>query len=134
MQQYKLSTVGSHDSIIVGIDKMEDPRHKRLVYLTPVEKNYRLLENERKYEAEGTLQPIPMNDSVLYVCGVRGSGKSYFVSQYANTYNKKTGNKVILVSVIDDDPSMILPERSAKFTPSEIAEGLSTVELTKKEL
>ena len=127
MKKYKLTSEGSHNARVLAIDNIETPRNK-LVYVEEVPATYTIKENEKKYESEGILQPVAMQDSVLYVCGVRGSGKSYFVSEYARNYNKKTGNRVILISVIKEDESMKLPERSVQFHPSDVCEAMKSGE------
>ena len=56
------------------------------------------------------LAPKPVKESersVLFIAGESGSGKSYFVAQYAKNYHKMfPKNEVFLISYLDRDPTL----------------------------
>ena len=47
----------------------------------------------------------PNNRENILIIGPQNSGKSYFASMYAESYQKRIGNDVIIVSRIEDDQS-----------------------------
>ena len=120
---YRITGNGSNNDLKVACINENDrgksnPLLRKLVYIR--EKG---LDNYLQLDS-GTLEPLRAQDSVLYVVGVRGSGKSTFTSNYALNYNMLTGNGIVLVSVIDEDESMILPKRHIKIQPHELSESL----------
>lgn len=74
------------------------------------------------FQSETGLTPWCFADTLTYVSGRRGCGKSTYASIYANNYAKYTGNKVVYISKFEDDPSIDLPERHLIIPVSEVGE------------
>ena len=55
---------------------------------------------------DGTFEPMPSGKGreVVYITAPSGAGKSYWISQYANNYERRyPDNKILLVSRLGDD-------------------------------
>lgn len=76
----------------------------------------------QRLEAVGLFKPFFWGDSVVYVSGRRGSGKSYYCNDYIKYYVEATGNKVFLISRFDEDPSINLPERAMRIPITDLPE------------
>lgn len=68
------------------------------------------------------LEPFPSGDNVCYVVGRRGSGKSTFCSIYIKNYVASTDKKVFFISRFEEDPSIVLPERSMRIPLNQLEE------------
>ena len=65
-----------------------------------------------RIKAKGSFEPWVWGDSLIFVAGKRGSGKSTFANLYIKSYTEATDGKVFLISRFEKDPSIKLPERS----------------------
>lgn len=88
-------------------DSLKDPRLNSL-YQQIKQKYFTKINTEFRVD-DGTMRPVPNIDTrdIVYIAGPAGSGKSFFVRQYALAYNKLfPKNPVYLFSKVDDDPSL----------------------------
>lgn len=93
----------------------KDKDDKSLVYYHP-EKGIAHLISQKGY------LPYHHGDSVGYVVGRRGCGKTTFCNLYMKSYVKATKGRVFLISRLEEDPSIDLPERSMRISPDDISE------------
>lgn len=77
---------------------------------------------EQIFTALGEFEPWVWGDSLVYVVGKRGSGKSRFANKYINSYVEATDGKVFIVSRFEEDPSITLPERGLHINIEDIGD------------
>lgn len=102
-----------HDHSI-GIGIIREPRE--IIYYDPDQYSTKIA----MIHKDGSIIPLYHGDSLMYVSGRRGSGKSTFCSNYANMYAQNTGNRVFLISRLEYDESFQLPARGYRLTLSNL--------------
>jgi hypothetical protein len=88
---------------------IELPSNK-LIWYTPTSDDP--LVGVKSFTTNDSFEPWHWSDAVIYVCGRRGSGKSYYVNLYLKNYYQYTSNRVFYFSRFEQDPSINLPDRS----------------------
>lgn len=73
-----------------------------------------------KLVSNGDFKPYWYGDALIYVVGRRGSGKSTYANEYIKSYIKATDNRVFLISRLEEDPSIQLPERAMRIPLEEL--------------
>ena len=104
-----LSKTKTDKAIPIAIDKDDN----QLIY-------YKENNEISKLISKKGFEPYHYGDSVLYVSARRGAGKSTFCNMYIHNYTKATDGRVFLVSRLEDDPSIKLPERGLRIPISEV--------------
>lgn len=76
-------------------------------------------EINKLYSKKG-FEPYHYGDSVVYVSARRGAGKSTFCNTYIHNYVKATDGRVFLISRLEEDESIKLPERGLRIPINEL--------------
>lgn len=104
------SKIKDKKSVIVALDKTD--KHKIYYHTTS---GVRTL-----ISPEGKFEPYHHGDQLIYIVGRRGCGKSTYCNMYLHNYIKATKNRVFLISRLEEDPSIELPERGMRVPLDEI--------------
>lgn len=83
--------------------------------------------------AQGAFTPVYHGDTLIYVVGRRGCGKSTFCSDYISSYNKITDGNVFFISRFRSDPSIHLPLIGGKWIHLDDIVGFLDAHVGKKD-
>jgi len=89
-----------------GLPMAYDTDNKKLLFINSDSKEKNKIETKKQFEPF-----YNGKDQLIYVCGRRGSGKSYFCNIYIKNYVEATDGRVFIVSRFNNDPSIVLPDR-----------------------